>query len=147
MSQRHIRLSRDTFWFPYACRRDHTAHVRTLLLGFLLVFAGGLLLPQPSIAGTIEADVIDASTDPLFEADDWSAIEQSEWNFWVDEAQAIYDDTEYGTDCATYAAVNLGYLDQMRDAFSDLNNRTYEWDVALFLSFQLPHLNYLCEQE
>jgi hypothetical protein len=147
MSQRHIRLSRDTFWFPYSCRRDHTAHLRTLLLGFALVFAGGLLLPSPSLAGDIEADVIDATTDPLFEEESWADIEASTWDGWVIDAADIYDDTEYGTDCSTYAAVNLSYLDNMRSAFADLENRTYEWDVAMYLSFSLPHLNYLCAEE
>ena len=147
MSQQPTSLHRDTFFFPHACRRDHRAHVLRIALGFLFIFAGGLLLPSPVQAGDIEADVIDALTDPLFDTEDWTTIEQSTFSDWVSEAQATYDDTSMDTHCATYAAVTVSYLTNVQEALDDLEGRTYQWDVALAQSFTFPHLNYLCAKE
>ena len=74
MSQPRTSLRSDTFYFPHQCRRDHRAHTRGLIAGFLLVFLAALLLPSPIRAGEVEYDVINQSFEEF-----WASTAEDEW--------------------------------------------------------------------
>lgn len=103
-------------------------------------------LAVPAQAGEIEAQVIDASTDALFETENWADVTADTWDEWVTEAIEVYEDTTHG-DCATYAALTVSYLSHLRDAFVDVDARTWHWDAAYAEYFQFDQYHYLCEQE
>jgi hypothetical protein len=116
------------------------------LLGFALVFLGALLLPSPSLAGPIEADVIDAATDELFDGREWIDVERAAWDAWIENAVDIFDDTQPG-DCASYAAITVSYLTHLRDAYATIEERSWHWDAAFTVVFQFDQYKYLCTQE
>lgn len=105
---RTSRLHRDTFYFPYSCRRSHRAHTMRLLSGFALVFAGAFLLSANVQADEVEHDVITEAFDSLWTVaavDDWEA---GQFDANVDDFEELWQDLPADTYCELYASA--GYL-------------------------------------
>lgn len=92
-----MKMPRDTFYFPYRCRRDHRAHTWGLVAGFLLVFIAALLLPSPMRGAEVEATVIDEA----FIA--WNESEEAS----VEDLADIYMDTDAGSECEKFSAATF----------------------------------------
>jgi hypothetical protein len=93
-------------------------------------------------AGSIEADVIQEVLTPLWGDADWQAFDYEPL---IADATEVYGDTASGN-CATYAAVTVNYLTNLRDGFAS-PDRAWQLDAAVHTYWSLGQLNHLCASE